>query len=89
METYIVVLRHPITDDIAEKADGLSEGQAYRLSDHVLLIRSFINTPLPIRKHLGIDKSREGVAFKLKGSYSGYEQRSLWEWIDEGKEAGA
>ena len=89
METYIVILRHAITDEIAEKADGVSEGQAYQLSDHVLLIRSFIDTPLPIRNHLGIAEGREGVVFKLRGSYSGYEHRSLWEWISEGKETDA
>ena len=87
MDTYIVVLRHEIDAEVEGKADSISEEGAYQLSDRVLLIRSYIDSPLPIRKLLGIRDGREGVVFKLTGAYSGHDHRSLWEWIAEGVEA--
>ena len=63
---------------------------AYKLKDGVMLVVSN-DLSSDIAEYSSIAKTEEddgvrGAVFKLNGSYAGYAQGSLWEWLEKAEE---
>ena len=90
-DLFIAVFQEKIPHEIAERAEENS--RTYRLADNLLLISlpdsgaaSVVDMLMP-----DFDETDEPdvvVILKLNGSYSGYQKKRLWEWLDDSKEAG-
>ena len=86
MNLFIVLFDQPITDDIESEAKSNPlVRDAFKLSDHNMLIQSYVDNPKPPGESLGINsdsgESQVGVLFNLVGSYHGYYDSALWDWL--------
>ncbi|MCY4151374.1 MAG: hypothetical protein OXE94_03955 [Aestuariivita sp.] len=61
------------------------EKNAYKIKNDVMLVAS-TDLSSQIAEHSSISKKTDdgvrGAVFKLNGSYTGYAQGSLWEWLE-------
>lgn len=86
MNLFIVLFDQPITEEVENevKANPLVR-DAFKLSDHNMLIQSYVDDPKSLGISLGIngesDESQVGVLFDLVGSYHGYYHSALWDWL--------
>ncbi len=87
---YIVVFDEEIPP---EKVSDIEESpfivDGYELAPHVLLVRSNVESPEMVGVITGLsggESSKVGVVLQLNGSYHGYHQKSLWEWLGEDAE---
>ena len=58
----------------------------YKLNDSLILVRTDL-TSGTIAEKLGFRKESAaigGAVFKMNRSYSGFYDRDLWDWLDEG-----
>ena len=87
MNLYIILFDEAITDETENevKSNPLVR-DAFRLSDHNMLIQSYVDDPKPLGESLGISgesgTSQVGVLFNLVGSYHGYYHAALWDWLE-------
>ena len=82
---FAIVLNDP-NEAVAERISAKYPG-AFKLSDTFFLvsgktISAHIAAAVGIK---GVDRIEDvlGVVFKLNDSYSGYNSRSLWEWLNQ------
>ncbi len=65
------------------------EKNAYKIKDGVVLVASN-DLSSEIADYSSISKEKDdgvrGAVFKLNGSYAGYAQGSLWEWLEKAEE---
>lgn len=87
MNLFIILFDQTITDETENevKSNPLVR-DAFRLSDHNMLIQSYVDNPKPLGESLGIsgesDTPQVGVLFNLVGSYHGYYDSALWKWLE-------
>ena len=91
MDQYLAVFKEPVAGEVdGELAANVVVNSTYVLSNHSLIIRSHAMTPKVISDLIGLssgaEQHRTGVVFKLNGSYHGYYQSKLWDWLSENRE---
>ena len=83
MAIYIIVLEEPTAPKAEDRVRRLYH-DAYKIRDGVFLIShdgiaEEVSVSLGIKDELQPDMT--GGVFKLNGSYSGYAQRAMWDWL--------
>ncbi len=91
MNTFVAVLRDEgVTMELMEELQsiGFIRG-VYKLTDNALLVSCSAETPRVLSETLGMSSERpeptSGVVFKLNGSYFGYYDSDLWDWLTEAR----
>lgn len=74
----------------AQLRETFADNNFFQLSDRVFLVRSYVSNPNNVSSIAGIgpsksddEASRSGVVFRLNGSYYGYYNGRLWDWLAE------
>ena len=88
MYLYMVVFDEALSEDgeMLQTIARISEGGPFRLKDCCLLMLTPIDNPKTIRDLIGIGEDSTGAVFKLNGSYSGFYDEKLWEWLRVARE---
>ena len=86
MNQFIVVFNEPYSDMIG--ASNALIADKYELSDSVLLVRSVLDSPQQVAAQFNMSDEESGtlsvgVVLKLEGSYYGYNDPSLWNWLSK------
>ena len=85
MNQFIVVFREPISDSAV--ANNALIADTFQLSDRVLLVLSSLDSPRHISTLFRMSGEEQdppiGVVLKLEGSYSGYYEDPLWDWLSQ------
>ena len=72
--------------------DTYPKSGLFELADNVVLVvEEGLTADVAKASSLTKDKGEEGVrgaVFRLNGSYTGYAQGSLWEWLEEAEDVG-
>lgn len=69
---------------VAQIKDAYPKHLHYALSENLYLVSS-PGTPQTIAKEIGLDgseSSASGVVLKLNGSYTGFYEPGVWDWLD-------
>ena len=87
MNLFIIVFHKSITPEIENEVNSAPlVKQAFRVTDHDMLVQSYVDNSRVIAENIGIDGGLEepplGVVFRLEGSYSGYHDDALWDWLE-------
>ena len=88
MHLYMVVFEEAMStsSEAFQKVTSISGNDPFQLTDFSLLMQTPIDNPQAIRDLLGIGEGLTGAVFKLNGSYSGFYDEKLWEWLREARE---
>ncbi len=85
MNQFVVIYREPISN--SSVVNNALIADTFQLSDTVLLIRSSLDKTQHLAALLRMSgeepDSRIGVVLKLEGSYSGYYEDPLWDWLSQ------
>ena len=85
MNQFIVVFREPISD--SSYANNALIADTFQLSDSALLVRSTLDSPRHVRTLFQMSGEETdpklGVVLKLEGSYAGYDEDPLWDWLSQ------
>ena len=87
MNIFIGIFEEPPNEDAMSEAKEYFDG-LYVIDDDTLLIHDkILDSPASVKKFFGLDEDSgtEGVIFKLNGSYSGYYDSGLWEWMRQAR----
>ena len=87
-ELFMAVFKKSAPSDIVKRARKLEDGGAHKVAPNVLLINHPSSSSEDLLKKLvpDFDENEDPTAlvvFKLNGSYSGYYNKSLWNWLDD------
>lgn len=90
MYEYIAIFQNDIPDSLDPNSAIIPDH--YKLSDDVLLLRSIIETPKGVAAALGMYDEKgapehPGVLFALQGSYFGYADDEVWNWLQTARES--
>ena len=92
MTMFIAIFEEDIPSHILERAIDIYGDGMMQISDKVLLIRAYGDNPTTISTVLNQSSESEspqfGVVFNLTGSYSGYFNTALWDWLEETRDKG-
>lgn len=90
MNTFVVIFRDPFPPDLKFNDTHSVMLDSFKLSDRELLVRSYADSPKQIAQLLGMYGTEEnphiGVVLKLEGSYHGYYDSALWDWLERSRE---
>lgn len=65
-----------------------SEFDVFPIEDHIILVSTSVDDAAAVKVLARIGEgARTGVVLKLNGSYSGYYDKELWEWMRKTREA--
>ena len=85
MPLFVAIFSEPLSDEVMELAKSGPVEAMYRIDDHALVVRSYAENPQILSNHFGmtsdLPKLRSGVVFKLNGSYFGFHDPRLWDWL--------
>ena len=85
MNQFIVVFREPIADSAVVNNALIAD--TFQLSDSALLVRSSLDSPGHVRRLFKMSSEEPdpnlGVVLKLEGSYAGYDDDPLWDWLSQ------
>ncbi len=86
MNTFVVIFRDPFPPDLTLNDTYAAVVDRFELSDKAFLVRSYADSPQQIAQIFGMygteDHPHVGVALKLEGSYYGYYDSALWDWLE-------
>ena len=85
MSLFAAIFEEPISAELMQQIEAVAASPIFQLSEHVVLIRSYIDNPQGLSQQLGMpdQPERVGVVLKLNGSYFGYYRKQLWDWLSE------
>ena len=88
-DLFMAVFNEDAPPDVVERAGQLEDGGAHIIASNVMLIHlsSSSSSNDLIRKLVpDFDENEKPTAlvvFKLNGSYAGYYNKRLWDWLDD------
>ena len=84
--TCVAIFEEPIPDKVVDRAEELFDAEnIFSLSNTVMLLRVYLEAPNSLKNVLYLTEgANAGVVFKLNGSYSGYHDEELWDWLKAG-----
>lgn len=91
MHIFLVIFEEAIASEAKEQAasDALPM-ESFLLSEYALLVGSPVSSPGHLRDLFGLsDESSPtnvGVVFRLNGSYAGYYDAEIWDWLQKARE---
>ncbi len=90
MNTFVIIFRDPFPPDLKLNDTYAVVVDRFELSDKALLVRSYADSPQQIAQLFGMYGTEEhphvGVVLKLEGSYYGYYDSALWDWLGRSRE---
>ena len=88
MAVYVVHLQDGVAELTAGIEKAIPEADRYKLDDNIYLVRS-PGVARIVADAIGLDgESAEvgGEVFKLNGSFSGFSEPGVWDWLDQAYE---
>ena len=88
MAVFIVHLSSKDPEQLAAKLEELFPHHYHRqLSERTYLVRTDIPADRLVDKiGLGSEDTRTGTVFKLNSAYGGYDDSTIWDWLDRAEE---
>ena len=87
MSLFVAIFRESLSDEVMKLAKSSPVEASYRIDDHALVMRSYVENPQILGIHFGMNGDspplRLGIVFKLNESYYGYHEQRLWDWLKE------
>lgn len=94
-KVFAVVLDDKGQQNVDAVGDRLSgeygAGNVFRYTDGVIYVAvpetATTETTANVAKIKGVSRDTSGVVFKLNSAYSGYTDKSLWEWLSDAQDS--
>ena len=87
--TFVVVLGEESKEAVGGRVKEVFPDHHYRMADNCFLISTPSNLSGEVSRKLGIngqDPNSVGAILKLNGSFAGYTDQSLWDWLYQAEE---
>ena len=89
--TFIVVVEDESKEIVEGQIKNVFPDHHYQIADNCFLISTHKSMSGRVSIEIGIDgenRKAAGAVFKLNGSFAGYTDKSLWDWMDQAEKRG-